>query len=175
MTPKNISRLADRKQLRCQWLAVMVILALMSSAGRAQSGGIYTLTWSTLDGGGAGAGASSGGAYTVAGTIGQPDASATSLLGGAYSLLGGFWSMPRCVAGLRADFDLDCDVDLQDFDILAGCGSGPHLPYDPAALPEACTLAPDASNRIAADLDADGDVDQVDFALFQTQFTAAGR
>ena len=47
----------------------------------------YAIAWSTLDGGG---GQSSGGAYTVAGTIGQPDAATSS--GGAYTLQGGFWS-----------------------------------------------------------------------------------
>ena len=53
---------------------------------RAQSGGGYDLTWSTIDGGG---GASSGGAYLLGGTAGQPDAGAMS--GGAYTLVGGFW------------------------------------------------------------------------------------
>ena len=51
----------------------------------AQSGGGYDLTWSTIDGGG---GASSG-AYSLGGTVGQPDAGA--MTGGAYSLVGGFW------------------------------------------------------------------------------------
>jgi hypothetical protein len=38
---------------------------------RAQSGGGFDLSWSTMDGGG---GTSTGGAYAVSGTIGQPDA-----------------------------------------------------------------------------------------------------
>jgi len=50
----------------------------------------YTLDWSTLDAGG---GQSSGGPYTVAGTIGQTDPA--KLTGGAYTLTGGFWSMPE--------------------------------------------------------------------------------
>jgi len=53
---------------------------------RAQSGGGYDLTWSTIDGGGS---VSSGGAYLLGGTAGQPDAGAMS--GGAYTLVGGFW------------------------------------------------------------------------------------
>jgi hypothetical protein len=48
----------------------------------------YSIDWYTIDGGG---GTSSGGAYTVSGTIGQPDASTTLLTGGNYSLQGGFW------------------------------------------------------------------------------------
>jgi len=47
----------------------------------------YSINWFTLDGGG---GQSSGGDYTLTGTIGQPDAATSS--GGAYTLQGGFWS-----------------------------------------------------------------------------------
>ena len=47
----------------------------------------YAIDWSTLDGGG---GQSSGGAYTLNGTIGQPDAATSS--GDRYTLQGGFWS-----------------------------------------------------------------------------------
>jgi hypothetical protein len=46
----------------------------------------YTIDWSTIDGGG---GTSTGGVYTVSGTIGQPDAGTMS--GGTYTLSGGFW------------------------------------------------------------------------------------
>jgi len=67
-------------------LAALALLALASTA-RAQSGGLYTLSWFTVDGGG---GASTGGPYALAGTIGQPDAGL--LAGGNYTLSGGFWS-----------------------------------------------------------------------------------
>ncbi len=46
----------------------------------------YSIDWSTIDGGG---GQSTGGVYTVSGTIGQPDAGTMS--GGTYTLSGGFW------------------------------------------------------------------------------------
>jgi hypothetical protein len=46
-----------------------------------------SIDWFTVDGGG---GTSSGGQFTVSGTIGQPDA--TLLAGGQFSLAGGFWS-----------------------------------------------------------------------------------
>ena len=52
----------------------------------AQSSGRYSLTWSTIDGGG---GSCAGGVYSINGTVGQPDASAAP--GGAYRLAGGFW------------------------------------------------------------------------------------
>lgn len=64
--------------------ACLVLLA--ASAVLAQSGGDYTLTWSTVDGGGT---SSTGGDYTVVGTAGQPDAGV--MAGGAYVLGGGFW------------------------------------------------------------------------------------
>jgi len=60
-------------------LPVTIVLA-------AQSGVEFALFWDTVDGGG---GTSSGGGYTLSGTIGQPDAGAMS--GGNYALTGGFW------------------------------------------------------------------------------------
>ena len=52
----------------------------------------YTIDWSTVDGGG---GTSTGGVYTVTGTIGQPDAGGMS--GGDYALQGGFWGVISAV------------------------------------------------------------------------------
>ena len=51
--------------------------------------GQYVFDWHTIDGGG---GTSTGGVYSVTGTIGQPDAGAMS--GGSYTLTGGFWALP---------------------------------------------------------------------------------
>ena len=61
----------------------ILLLLIATASARAQS----SINWFTLDGGG---GQSSGGAYALAGTIGQPDAATSS--GGAYTLQGGFWS-----------------------------------------------------------------------------------
>jgi hypothetical protein len=49
----------------------------------------YSINWSTIDGGG---GTSTGGVYSVSGTIGQPDAGGP-MTGGNYSVSGGFWSL----------------------------------------------------------------------------------
>jgi hypothetical protein len=46
----------------------------------------YSIDWHTLDGGG---GTSTGGPYSITGSIGQPDAGI--LRGGAFTLEGGFW------------------------------------------------------------------------------------
>lgn len=64
-------------------------LLLLPWLARAQS---YSIDWSTMDGGG---GTSTGGVYSVSGTIGQPDAGAMS--GGTFTLVGGFWAMPGLV------------------------------------------------------------------------------
>ena len=66
--------------------ALFAILASLSLAFPAL--GQYSITWYTIDGGG---GTSSGGSYTLSGTIGQPDAG-PSLTGGSFSLTGGYWA-----------------------------------------------------------------------------------
>ncbi len=48
----------------------------------------YSIDWCTVDGGG---GSSSGGTYSVTGTVGQPDAGA--MLHAPYTVAGGFWSL----------------------------------------------------------------------------------
>ena len=87
----------------------------------------YQIVWSTIDGGG---GTSSGGPYSLTGTIGQPDAAYSE--GGGYELLGGFWpGEPLCFVefddfarfaqywldtgtGLPADLYEDGTVDYYD-------------------------------------------------------------
>ena len=53
----------------------------------------FSIDWHTIDGGG---GTSTGGVFTVSGTIGQPDAGGP-MIGGNYSLTGGFWALPALV------------------------------------------------------------------------------
>lgn len=66
------------------------ILCFLLSALCFQASGQYSIDWHTIDGGG---GTSTGGVYSVTGTIGQPDASTTTMTGGPYSLTGGFWAI----------------------------------------------------------------------------------
>jgi hypothetical protein len=68
-------------------LILVILLPGKVAPAAAQSGGPYDLTWSTVDGGGEMY--SAGGAYTLDGTVGQPDVGV--LEGGAYTLAGGFW------------------------------------------------------------------------------------
>ncbi|MCK4659256.1 MAG: hypothetical protein KAV82_07005 [Phycisphaerae bacterium] len=58
-----------------------------------------------------------------------------------------------------ADFDQDCDVDLDDYAVFADCLNGPG---QPAA--GTCPVG------VSADFDEDGDVDLTDFAAFQEHF-----
>jgi hypothetical protein len=50
----------------------------------------FAIDWHTIDGGG---GTSSGENFSLTGTIGQTDANAQPMTGGAFSLTGGFWSL----------------------------------------------------------------------------------
>jgi hypothetical protein len=65
----------------------LAALLLLASVVLAQSGNGYDLTWNTVDGGGHTF--STGGDYSLGGTIGQADAGVLS--GGDYALVGGFW------------------------------------------------------------------------------------
>jgi hypothetical protein len=65
---------------------LMLLFSLVvPSLGFAQS---YSIDWYKVSGGG---GTSTGGVYSVSGTIGQPEAG-SALSGGNYSVTGGFWS-----------------------------------------------------------------------------------
>ena len=66
---------------------LLILLALLiPMISFAQS---YSIDWHKISGGG---GTSSGGQYSLSGTIGQPDAS-SAMTGGSYSLTGGFWAL----------------------------------------------------------------------------------
>src|SRR5256885_14185661 len=64
----------------------LMVLALLLGAAASAPAQSYSIDWFTIDGGG---GTSSGGPYTLSGTIGQPDAGTMS--GGNFTLDGGFW------------------------------------------------------------------------------------
>lgn len=66
-------------------LTLGLLGSITTSRAHAQS---YVIDWFTFDGGG---GQSTGGGYTLRGTIGQPDAGAMS--GGPFTLVGGFWGV----------------------------------------------------------------------------------
>jgi hypothetical protein len=78
--------------IKIRKLALFIILAalmaiLITSFAVAQTGGVFDLAWSTIDGGG---GSSSGGSYALNGTSGQSDAAGLSG-NGNFTLNSGFW------------------------------------------------------------------------------------
>ena len=81
--------LAQSKTWR-QCVAILVFAALPLVSTFAQS---YSIDWFTIDGGG---GTSTGGVYSVSGTIGQPDAGPT-MSGGNFTVDGGFWGLIAAV------------------------------------------------------------------------------
>jgi hypothetical protein len=72
------------------WLGLLLSLSLLEAQN-------YTIDWFTIDGGG---GTSTGGVYSVSGTIGQPDAG--HLSGGNFTLDGGFWGIIAAVQTVGA-------------------------------------------------------------------------
>ena len=102
----------------CSALSILLLMALATSVVSGQ----YELSWYTIDGGG---GRSSGGPYTLTGTIGQPDAAYSA--GGNYELLGGFWpGGPLCFVNFEhfarfAEYWLETGAGLPaDLDQLNG-------------------------------------------------------
>ena len=69
---------------------IFMALALAFLPARAQQ---YSIDWYKVAGGG---GSSTGGVYSLSGTIGQPDAG-VAMTGGNYSLTGGFWALIAAV------------------------------------------------------------------------------
>ena len=125
-------------------LACLAAFALIPAAS-AQ----FDLSWYTIDGGGAMF--STGGTFSLGGTIGQPDAGVMS--GGTFTLTGGFWAGASNPCSLLADLDSDGDVDLQDLANLLG-----HFGTTSGATFE------------QGDVEGDGDVDLQDLAFLLSVF-----
>jgi hypothetical protein len=113
----------------------MVLFAAMVTAAE------YEIPWHTIDGGG---GTSTGGPYSITGTIGQADTGVSSA--GAFVNSAGFWPGNfGCVVNLTdlkrlaeawlssgvllADLDLSGKVDMADFAMLSGWWMT-HCPAD---------------------------------------------
>jgi hypothetical protein len=69
------------------FLALLLVCLTSSLAAALGWSAAHDLLWWTVDGGG---GTLAEGAYTLSGTIGQPEAGA-ALEEGAYTLVGGYW------------------------------------------------------------------------------------
>ncbi len=160
-------------------LAAVSAVALSTTAFAQPS-----ISWYTMDGGG---GTSTGGSFTVSGTIGQPDASGP-LTGGTFTVSGGFWAAivsgacnPADIAGSGAtyingttDIGADNQLSIDDFIIFlaafsdaTGCpGTAPCNPADIAGSGATYTAG-------TVDVGPDGDLSIDDFIIFLAAFTDA--
>lgn len=117
------------------WLITAILIVTTVQAAE------YEIPWYTIDGGG---GTSTGGPYSLTGTIGQPDTGVSST--GVYVNSGGFWPGNfGCVVNLTdlmrlaeawlnignnpADLDASGKVDMADFAVLSGWWMS-HCPAD---------------------------------------------
>jgi hypothetical protein len=75
-------------------ILVLIFFVSVALTGIAQS---YSIDWFTIDGGG---GTSTGGVYSVSGTIGQVDAG--TMIGDNFSIDGGFWGIIAAIQTLGA-------------------------------------------------------------------------
>ena len=91
--------------------AFVSLAAAFSATAGGPSGGQYSIPWSTIDSGGVLN--SSGGSYTLSGTIGQHDASG-AISGGTYTLTGGFWAGVATAEPCLGDFNGNGGVDFDD-------------------------------------------------------------
>jgi hypothetical protein len=108
--------------------------------------GQYESKWHSLDGGGQTF--STGGAYSLGGTIGQHDAGPGTgpLTGGAYSLIGGFWPVTS-VCACPGDMNGDGLKDARDIQRFVRC-------------------LVDGGSCSCADVDSVGGVTTLDIAVF---------
>ena len=77
----------------------------------------YSIDWYKVAGGG---GTSTGGTYSVSGTIGQHDAGGP-MTGGSYSLTGGFWALILRRANARCADAVHHRLGQHRDGVLAGC------------------------------------------------------
>ncbi len=124
-----------------RFITLVAALALSAPLAHAQ----FQIDWYTIDGGG---GTSSGGSFSLTGTIGQPDAAANS--GGSFQCGGGFWGATAGVSCYP-----DCNgaggLTIADF----GCFQTKFVAGDPYA-----------------DCNGTGGLTIADFGCFQTKFVA---
>jgi len=149
-------RLGMRRQAMASLLVIVavgygvLIAAVVTDAAGVAGVPTFEISRFTIDGGGVMN--SSGGAFELSGTIGQPDAGALSGPGGL-TLTGGFW-----FGQSPGDSNEDGGINLFDYRDLEACTSGPE-----GGLPDpSCAFF---------DMDDDQDVDLADVGEFQRVFS----
>ena len=137
-------------------------LAIMFTGSIVALAETYDLSWRSFDGG---SGTSSGGEIELSGTIGQPDAGAMS--GGAFAIVGGFWSAPlESSGGCTRSPAWICDGDVD--------GDGQVNPVD-SGLVQAAFGSVDDQDLCRFDMDCDGQLNPVDAGIVQSLFGTCNR
>ncbi|MHC5109223.1 MAG: hypothetical protein ACYTHJ_05030 [Planctomycetota bacterium] len=135
----------QRKWARVTALSIATMAWAAADGLRAQESEI---TRFSVDGGAA---RSAGGFFELSGTAGQPDAAALS--GGRFSMAGGFW-----FGQAATDCNTDGGVDQFDYAAFEACLSGPGGGWP-------------APHCACFDLEADGDVDLLDWVVLQISYS----
>ena len=151
-----------------KWFTLGATIAALAAAPTLAGG--FELDWYTIDGGG---GTSSGGAFTLSGTIGQPDAGVV-MSGGNFTLTGGFWAGVAtggdCAGTVCADSSCDGAVTVSDIAFFVQAVTGGEAGWN-AAFPGG--VAP-CDFLCANDVSGDGNVTVSDIAFFVNAITGGG-
>ncbi len=152
-TNARISSLVSARTL----LIAAVVAGATAGAAQAQ----LAINWFTIDSGG---GTSTGGSFTLSGTIGQADASGPSI-GGGFTLTGGFWpafALRQCgssdVAGAGQQVGPDGELTADDIIVFIGW----FVTNDPRADIAGSGQVPGNDGEFTAD----------DIIVFISRFTA---
>src|SRR6185503_6557002 len=120
----------------------LLLLAVVLSASAPAGAQPFAMPWHTVDAGGATF--STGGGYTLGGTMGQPDAS-RPMVSATFALTGGFWnqgiaSQPPVLAAI-GDRTVAEGTPLT-FTVSASDPEGDPLTFSAASLPPGATFDP---------------------------------
>ncbi len=128
----------------------LVLIALSALVLNSVATAQFEINWSTIEGGG---GTSTGGTWTLSGTIGQPDAGVV-MTGGDKTLVGGFWAGVSTTTGtLLGDANCDGLVNGQDIDCFV----------DALVSGSECVVG---CSLLNADVNQDGAVNALDIDTF---------
>lgn len=96
--------------MRSSYILTACVAALGAAAAPSLGQSDFSIPWHTIDGGG---GTSSGGSFSLSGTIGQHDAGPV-MSDGAFALTGGFWAGLAAGEPCVGDFNGDGTVNTLD-------------------------------------------------------------
>jgi hypothetical protein len=107
--------------VRAAFTGAALVLLVTPSVAFAPAQGIFDLSWNTIDGGGHTF--STGGGFSLGGTMGQADAG-PALTGGSFAVTGGFWVAAASAVTCFGDLNGDGVVNGADLGLLLGNWAG---------------------------------------------------